>query len=1091
MDTPVYLPSRYLIKGKLFKNNILQLSQPEIICNANISNGRIRHTRAKLIQRKGEKDVLVLRTKKIIPGKYDVLLSPQATIPANEEQFLTLREKMQWLKPKTNTIELTNQVAMQDYCTSVRKSWKGQFFFVEEEKEPDKPGLRSAQSGALHTTIGYWKARTKPATIVMPTGTGKTETMLALLINQRIERLLVVVPNDALRTQIANKFINLGLLKSLGIVGKEAAYPVVGILEHKLRSVSEVEHFFKSCNVIVATMQVINGFDEDMQKQVANLCHSLFIDEAHHITAPTWEKFRKNFTDKIILQFTATPYRNDGRQVDGKIIFDFPLKKAQDEGYFKRINFVSLRVYNTENQDEPIAKVAIAQLKKDIKKGLDHIVMARVNNIERANNVVKIYQQLGRKYEPVVVNSRQTKTERTAALQKLRTRQSRIIVCVDMFGEGFDFPELKIAALHDAHKSLAITIQFTGRFTRTNPNIGDATIIANVANPEIADALRELYADGSDWNSILHNLSEGATEEQKKAAEFLEDFDDLPSEIPIQNILPKMSTVVYQTKCIRWRPDRIKDLIKESDLYAKPTINNKNKVALFITSTRELVEWADTKGVYNTVWDLYLLYWDPTQQLLYINSSDKSSYHAALAKAVVGEDVALVQGEQVFRTLFSINRLILINLGLKPAFSRTTSYTMRVGSDVREGMPEAQVNNTIKVNAFGTGFENGEKISIGCSRRGKIWAHMVADNISEWIEWCKHIGSKLLNNRIKVDQIIENAIIPKKIQARPNLVPLTIEWSEDIFLRAEDVIKFDVAGDVVPFYEVGLELTDNNKQGSLKFKVFTNNKSVEYMIKILKGKVDYLPTGKEVVSIQVRGKKELLSDWMQKAPPTIRFEDGTFLIYNEVYTVKNAGKDSFNRNRIETWDWTGVNLSEESQTYQRNKRSIQYHVLKKIQQKSYADNYDIIFDDDDAYEAADIVALKILGNRLIAHFYHCKYAKEGRAAARIDDLYAVCGQAQKSVLWKSDFKVLMKHMRKREISRNNKYGVSRFEKGDLIKLEEIENKSSFLVPELKVFIVQPGLSKTKATNSQLSLLAVTELYLQETYAVNLGVVSSL
>ena len=63
-----------------------------------------------------------------------------------------------------------------------------------------------------------------------------------------------------------------------------------------------------------------------------------------------------------------------------------------------------------------------------------------------------------------------------------------------MLGEGFDFPRLKIAAIHDPHKSIATTIQFVGRFTRTSNNkIGDATIIANISNEMTNKAMEELY----------------------------------------------------------------------------------------------------------------------------------------------------------------------------------------------------------------------------------------------------------------------------------------------------------------------------------------------------------------------------------------------------------------------------------------------------------------------------------------------------------------------------------------------------------------------------------------------------------------------
>lgn len=81
-------------------------------------------------------------------------------------------------------------------------------------REPGEPGsLRRPQVGALHSVIGYWSSGlTEPGIVVMPTGTGKTETMLALFVATRPERLLVIVPTSALRDQIAGKFTTLGIL---------------------------------------------------------------------------------------------------------------------------------------------------------------------------------------------------------------------------------------------------------------------------------------------------------------------------------------------------------------------------------------------------------------------------------------------------------------------------------------------------------------------------------------------------------------------------------------------------------------------------------------------------------------------------------------------------------------------------------------------------------------------------------------------------------------------------------------------------------------------------------------------------------------
>jgi superfamily II DNA or RNA helicase len=57
--------------------------------------------------------------------------------------------------------------------------------------------------------------------------------------------------------------------------------------------------------------------------------------------------------------------------------------------------------------------------------------------------------------------------------RQIISKESRIVVCVDMLGEGFDLPELKIAAFHDIRKSLAVTLQLAGRFTRAREDLGN------------------------------------------------------------------------------------------------------------------------------------------------------------------------------------------------------------------------------------------------------------------------------------------------------------------------------------------------------------------------------------------------------------------------------------------------------------------------------------------------------------------------------------------------------------------------------------------------------------------------------------------
>ena len=107
--------------------------------------------------------------------------------------------------------------------------------------------MRPPQAGAVHAVHAHWAVGDEPATVVMPTGTGKTETMLSVLVSKRCPKLLVVVPTDALRTQIANKFMTLGVLKEFGVVSDGALYSVVGVLRSKPKSCDEVDEFFEKC----------------------------------------------------------------------------------------------------------------------------------------------------------------------------------------------------------------------------------------------------------------------------------------------------------------------------------------------------------------------------------------------------------------------------------------------------------------------------------------------------------------------------------------------------------------------------------------------------------------------------------------------------------------------------------------------------------------------------------------------------------------------------------------------------------------------------------------------------------------------------
>ncbi|MDK2014635.1 MULTISPECIES: DEAD/DEAH box helicase [unclassified Deinococcus] len=1088
----IVLPAQYAAQFKLHGSLIEQLQHLQVSVPASLTplTGKV-GWRAEF----GGELIEVYDRKRLVPaGVTAALQTTTGDFPSHPEEIASLNAR--WLAPHPKAAVTPADAA------GVRHSWQGAFHFLEEQLRPDKtvqsPGLRPPQIGAVYAALSHWTAREDPATIVMPTGTGKTETMLALCVQQRMERLLVVVPNDALRDQIGEKFVTLGLLKAFGVVGAEALYPIVCRLKHIPKNLEQVEQLFGSCNVVVTTMSILSGCTDEVLSRVVEVCSHLFVDEAHHVPAATWDRVKSAFPTRRILQFTATPFREDRKHIGGSVIFTYPLHKAQEEGYFKPITFKGVWSHDPAQADELIARAAVDALTADLtpepdeqRAPYDHLVMARADSIAVAQELHALYQRLAPQYAPVLVHSQLPKDEQRAALAQLRSRTSRIVVCVNMFGEGFDFPELKIAALHELHRSLAVTLQFTGRFTRSKPNLGDATVIANLAEPQVRRALNDLYAENADWNVLLRDLSTGAVGRHQQFSAFLQAFTTQPKRFSLSNLTPKMSTVVFQTgqdprDC--WNPLAVTRVLDH--LLEAPVVNPVQRVVVAITQNTERIDWGMIQDLTEVTWDLHVVHWHEELKLLFVHSTGSERTPHALAAAVSGT-VTLIRGEQTFRVLSGIQRLMLTNLGLKDTLGRAKRFSFHVGTDVLDALSEAQIRrNKSKSNLFGHGFRNGDRASAGASsRKGKIWAYLVAENLEHWLRWCDSIGHLLLDASVNIDDIVRTAVKPEPLTRRPNAVPLAMDWSADVIANAQDTVRFDINGSRFTLYEVDLRVLTHDQTSPIEFAVEAAGTSATFTIALQNDQVVYQPT-RGILDVMLGNRTLTLDEWFQTAPPVMHFSD-RYLVEDHLLVQLSDPEQPYPRERIEAWDWTGTDLQRESQGSRRDPGTIQYRVMDEL--KRDPERFTVLFDDDDQGEAADVVAFRWTAQTLEVHFYHCKYAKAAEPGHRVADLYEVCGQTQKSVQWR-DVKLekLVQHLVRRESQRTARGLPSRFEPGfgNLRTLTMLEKAASTLDVRFHLSIVQPGLSRAEATAAQLDLLAATEMYLAETYQIPLRVIGS-
>ena len=1007
---------------------------------------------------------------------------------------------LKWIAhEKLEEIELAiAKNGIENTTIDISNSWSGKFVYSREEYDEagqlTRLGLRPPQIGGLHAIGAHWSLYHLPATIVMPTGTGKTETMLATLTAYNPGTLLVIVPSQVLRDQTAKKFMTLGLLRKLGNLLPDAKNPIVGIIKKRPRSAADLD-IFEKCNVIVSTMSALGDeSSKELIPLIADKISALIVDEAHHIAAKGWSSFREHFKNKKVLQFTATPYRRDGKLVDGKVIFEYPLHAAQNDGYFKKITFESVYEIDQEGADRAIAEKAVDFLRQDILSGKDHLMMARCANIDRALVVHEIYKEIASDLNPILIHSEEGEAEHLLKQLTVIPRKSRIVVCVNMLGEGFDLPQLKVAAIHDTHKSLAILLQFTGRFTRSAAdNIGEATVVANIADQNVSSALERLYSEDADWNQLLSEFSSEAVQAHSELISFLnaseridEPNDEEKIEISHHLLQPTFSTLLYNA--YSFSPKRFFEGIPQGTIVHRVWIHQESNTLYFITRNEPAIKWTRSRKIRDKEWHIFVLHYDDQQSLLFLSSSDKSSNHEKIARAVGGTNQ--ISGDVIFRSLGNINRLIFQNVGVKKHGRRNLRYALYTGADVAEALSISERAGSEKANLNGTGWENGEAITIGCSYKGRVWARQPG-SIPELVKWSKAVGGKIKDSSIDTTQIIANVLIPEEVDHLPDKEILSIDWPVEILRQSEErvILKKGQEERSVSLFDIEF-VGRNPNTNQVEFQLVTEPDNIWVSLILTVGGEEGFKvnrTSKDEVKIHI-GKLEVpIENYLSDYPPLIRFVDISELDGNLFIKPQSVQDFVFPDEFFEIWDWEGVSIKKESIWKDGAERqdSIQWKVAQEILSR----NYDVVFDDDSAGEAADLVCFKEEQDHIRLLLIHCKFSKGETPGERVNDVVEVCSQAVRSAKWKWKFKDLCRHVLERDRRLSDNRGP-RFLKGTKSDMNKFVKLFKYKEVKPEIVVVQPGLSKVNHTPDQRIVLAAAYSYLKETIGVDLDVICS-
>ena len=976
---------------------------------------------------------------------------------------------------------------------AIAQTWRGKFTFIEEDKANHLPGLRTPQAGAIHAWLSSQHSRKDRATIVMPTGTGKTETMLGIMVAAQCKKILVTVPHDALREQISNKFITLGKLHEFGIVTENCKNPYVTVINSGMANIDEWRTIIDNSNVIVTTMALLVNASPEVKQLLSERVSNVFVDEAHHVEASTWSTFFDGFERTKITQFTATPFRNDGRKLKGDFVYTFSLRAAQQQGYYQRINFQPVYQIDKEKADKAIARKAVEILRHDINDlHKNHILMARCKDTVRAEQVFACYEEYA-DLNPVVIHSRTT--GKAAILEEIKRGEHKIIVCVNMLGEGFDLPQLKVAAIHDEKQSLPITLQFIGRFTRTaDDSIGEASFVTNMAYPPMADDIRDLYLKDADWNIIIPGLNDRSTNEQREFAALLNDFPELQeSEIPFQSINPALSTVIYRLDRMDWTPNNWENVFTESDFdYRFMSVNEAGDMMIIILGSIERVDWTNFEGIQNRTWNVILLHkFDAgNYKHLYINSSLGGTSFNKLVEELFGAPQNKIDGDVVFRSFHGMNRILVQTFGGRKPIAGDISYKSYVGRDVENGLSEANQGRLLRNNIFASGIVEGDRTTHGCSKSGKVWSYR-RGNLLSFRDWSHRIGSLIEDPTIDPRELFKHTLSVQNVGSCPRVVPVGVDWDDEIYKNVESDQILTIDGEDVYLFDAAIEITqrdwdNNNMPSDILFQIRYKDKIGKYRIRYssveVEGNTNYSyhvePVEPEHGSTIAFRRRQIAYDNIvdyfneDKQSPVFFFANGSMLYANRLVELREEAITPINVDDFVAYDWNGVDLNVESMDWPHKQNSIQYYMWQKIQ-----NDYELIFDDDGSGEVADLVGVNQDADSIYVNLYHLKFAIDGHPTSRIANFYEVCGQAQKSLKWKNAEMNLFHRLIRR--ATETAKAEHRILKGNMELLQQLSQDAAFTKRvKVNLHIVQPGLSIASAAASAdiLQLLGVVKNY---------------
>lgn len=339
--------------------------------------------------------------------------------------------------------------------------------------------LRYYQRDMVDRISAAWGAGADDVMPVLPTGSGKTRIMAefshrpGLKIYQAHRRELVA--------QIA-----------LAIAKERQPHRVIGdksmvkfITDQQIEKLGYTTYTPTASNIVVSAQTLHSRPIEAWHKDV----EYFFSDEGHHgLRESVWGRNRIKFAHAKALWPTATPIRADGaglgREFDGfidQMLIGPSMRQLINEQHLADYDIVM------DETDIDLSRVAISaatgdyvekQLANALKESricgdtvesykqyaMGRLTVVFTADVDLAEQQVAEFRAAGIPAE--AISSRNSDKDRADILRRFERRQTLVLVNNDLFGEGFDCPEIECVIFDRHTESYGLFVQQWGRALR-------------------------------------------------------------------------------------------------------------------------------------------------------------------------------------------------------------------------------------------------------------------------------------------------------------------------------------------------------------------------------------------------------------------------------------------------------------------------------------------------------------------------------------------------------------------------------------------------------------------------------------------------